>query len=336
MSNRNVEVVITRQTQPVSQAGFGLPLILATSKALAYTTYTDLTAVSVDFATGTEEYKLAAAIFNQTPRPEKVAIFGIVYNGATGAPADLIAALNDLVKEHNDWFYLTSVEQGDDEITSLAGWINGQDKLYGASTSNQALAALNSEKTFVVVVEKPEQYPAEALIGRCAPLTVGSFTWTFKTLTGIDPVGYTSDVVDAIEEKKYFTYIRQGGVDITSNGVTTKGEFIDVIQSQLFMKARMTENVFGLLARMDKVPFDDDGINLVVAEIVNTLELCGKQGIIAKDADTGAYMYTVTAPTRAEVPASTRANRLLPDINWEATIAGAIEGVKPINGVLKV
>jgi Protein of unknown function (DUF3383) len=333
MGNRYVKVTVTRETKPVSQAGFGLPLILATSKTQNYKTYSDLSAIAADFAESTEEYKLAAALLGQSPRPDKVAIYGTVYDGATGNPTDLTTALNTLIKTHNDWYYLVCPEQGDDEILALAEWVKTQDKFYFASTSNKDLDGLNHENVFILVHNEPEKYPAEALVGNIAPREIGSYTVTFKTLNGINPATYDTAEIDAIHEKNFATYIREGGVNIVSAGKTTSGEYVDVVQSTHYIKARMTENVFGLLTRSPKVPFTDAGIAQVVAEVERTLKDAFLNGIIAEE--DGVPMFTVTAPTRAEVPPNDRANRHLPDVKWTATIAGAVEDVD-IAGVLQI
>lgn len=334
MGNRYVSVTITRQTKAVSQKGFGLPLILSTDKKLDYKEYTEIDGIGTDYGTDSETYKMASAILGQAPRPEKVAVLGVVYTD-TGIPTDLSGALNELVKKHNDFFYLHCTLQTDPVVTELSKWINTQEKFYFASTVNKALAkTLNSQNTVILVHPAPETYPAAAWVGVCAPQQVGSYTWTFKTLNGIAPAEYDVTAIGEIETNNASTYITEGGVNITSKGVTTSGEYIDILQGQYFLKARMTENVFGLLVRTPKIPYTDAGIALVVAEVEKTLKMGVNQGIIATDLD-GNPLYTITAPNRAEVSTNDKAQRILPDVKWEATIAGAIENVK-INGVLKL
>jgi hypothetical protein len=334
MSNRYVDVVITRQTKAVSQAAFGLSLVLSTDKNADYKEYTDLTGVSTDFGAESETYKLASAIFGQTPRPEKIAIYGLIYDSAINTPSELVVALNELVDEHNEFFYLHSTEQTDDVIEALSVWADAQEKLYFASTANKTLhETLNSQNTILLVTETPGAYPAAAWVGVCSPQEIGSYTWTFKTLNGIAPDGYDETTLGQIEEGAS-AYIREGGVNITSKGITTTGEYIDIIQGQYFIKSRMAEAVFGLLARMPKVPFTDAGINMTVAEVENVLKRAAIQGVIATDND-GNPLYTITAPRASEVSANDRANRLLPNVQWEATVAGAVENVE-IGGVLQV
>jgi len=337
MGNRYVDVTITRQTKAVSEKGFGTPLVLATSKNLPYKVYTDIEQVANDFATTTEEYKLFSRMFGQNPRPAEIAVYGVQYDGATGNPTDLTAALNTLVTMgNNDFYYLVSVEQGDDEITELAQWVSTQDKIYAASTSSETLYQTLSglyDNVFLLVHDQPRQYPAEGLVAQLAPLPIGSYTWTFKTIQGVSPVSYDATKINDIHANHACTYIREGGVNITSRGVATSGEYIDNVQATHFIKARMTEAVFRLLATNPKIPYTDAGIAMVVAEVDNVLKQAFKQGIIADE--NGEPLYTITVPKREDIPANTRAQRILPDVEWTATIAGAVEKVE-IRGVLTI
>ena len=336
MGNRYVDVTITRQTKAVSEKGFGLPLVLATSKNLGYKVYTDIDQVTTDFATTTEEYKLLSRMFGQNPRPAEIAVFGVQYDKATKTPDVLVTALNDLAKTNNDFYYLVSVEQGDKEITALAKWISTQDKIYAASTSSETLYQTLKglyDNVFLLVHDQPRQYPAEGLVAQLAPLPIGSYTWTFKTIQGVSPAAYDDTKINNIHKNNACTYIRESGVDITSHGVATSGEYIDVVQATHFIKARMAESVFRLLATKKKVPYTDGGIAMVIAKMDEVLRQAFKQGIIADE--NGEPLYSITVPKRDDIPENTRAQRTLPDIEWSATIAGAIEKVE-IRGVLTI
>lgn len=336
MSNRYVTVTITRQTKAVSEKGFGTPLVLATSKDLPYKVYTDIEQVTADFATTTEEYKLLSRMFSQNPRPAEIAVFGVQYDEALGDPATLITALNDLIKTHNDFYYLVSVVQGDDEVTALAEWISTQDKIYAVSTSSDTLYKTLSglyDNVFVLVHDQPRQYPAEGLVAQLAPLPIGSYTWTFKTIQGVSPAAYDDTKINEIHTNNACTYIRESGVNITSYGVATSGEYMDIVQSMHFLKARLAEAVFQLLVKNLKIPYIDAGIAMVVAEVDKVLKQAFKQGIIADE--NGNPLYSITVAKRDDIPENTRAQRILPDIEWTATIAGAIEKVD-IRGTLMI
>ena len=73
---------------------------------------------------------------------------------------------------------------------------------------------------------------------------------------------------------------------------------------------------------------------LVAAGVFETLNEAAGYGIIAVDPESGAGMYTVTVPKRADATDVQVSSRQMPDIKWEAQLAGAVHGVK-ISGVLK-
>lgn len=329
-----VDVQITRETKPISEKGFGLPLILGTTKAAPYKVYREIEDVVADHAVDTREYKMAQREFGQEPRPQEIAMYGVEYDNAVDSTDVLIAGLNELVKKHKDFYYLTSVEQGDEEITALAEWISTSDRLYGATTANVELAETlrgQYDNLFLVVHDQPETYVAEGLIATCAPRMIGSFTWTFKNVKGVPAVGFDNSEINAIEAANASTYIEEAGILMNSHGVVTSGEYIDIIQATHFLKARMAESVFRLLALKEKVPYTDAGIALVVAEIEGILNLAFKMGIVADEE--GIPQFSITPPRRKDIPKNNIAKRILPDLRWRCVVAGAIENVE-IRGVM--
>src|SRR4051812_45955611 len=71
-----VTVTVDAQKPGVTQAGFGVPLLLSQNAAWVERTraYTSLAGVLVDFATTTPEYNAAAKIFAQSPSPTEIRI----------------------------------------------------------------------------------------------------------------------------------------------------------------------------------------------------------------------------------------------------------------------
>lgn len=332
---RYVDVQITRETKPISEKGFGLPLILGTTKAAPYKVYREIEDVVKDHPVDTKEYKMAQRMFGQEPRPQEIAMYGVPYAVMDG-PDALIIGLNEMVKKNKDFYYLTCVEQGDEEIMALAEWISTSDRLYGATTSNVELAETlrgQYDNLFLVVHDQPETYVAEGLIATCAPRMIGSFTWTFKNVKGVPAVGYDNTEINQIEAANASTYIEEAGLLMNSHGVCTSGEYIDIIQATHFLKARMAESVFRLLALNEQIPYTDGGIALVVAEVEKVLDLSFKMGIVADEE--GIPLYSITPPRRKDIPKNTIAKRILPDVRWRCIVAGAIENVE-IRGVLSL
>lgn len=335
--SRYVESVITRETGTVSKAGFGTVLMLGTTKAAPYKEYLASEAISgitTDFGAGSKEVKLATAIMNQNPRPAKLATIGVLFEDGSGSEETLTAALSNLLLSHSDWYFLVCTSQTDEVLTALADWTEGQGKVYFASTSNKSLGTtLNKLQTVILVHNEPATYPAEAWVGVLAPMDPGTYTATFKTLREIPASNYNATDINNIHTANGNTYIREGGVNITSNGKTTGGEWFDIIQSQHYLNARITENVFSLLVRMPKVPFDAGGIAMTVAEVERAIK-GAPAGMVAQD-EGGKLIYTIVAPDINEISAEDKASRVLPGIKWRITLAGAVEKVN-VEGVLAI
>lgn len=333
MAIRDVEVVITRETRAVTQAGFGTPMILATNKNFPYTTFTELSAVAEQFDPSTRAYQMANRIFGQTPRPVRLGIYGVEFDPETDSVNELIAELNKVAEK--DFYFLLCDRQEEDVILALSQWIDAQRKLYFYDTDDPTIhETIESDRTIPFVHKNPLSFPAAGWVGVCAPQDPGSITWKFKTISGIEDPGYSTAEVDAIVESGGNTYVRQGGILHTYDGRTSSGEWIDVMRSMDFVEARIKEEVFRVLVNSPKVRYDSIGIAQIVSAVESVLKTAFNQGIIAVD-DDGQPMYTVTAPKRSEIPANMRAQRILPDVNFTFTLAGAVHKVR-IRGVIQV
>jgi len=343
MAIPDVEIVITDQTRPLSQRGFGLPLIFGTSKAHPYTEYTSLSAVAEDFDATDAEYLAAQAMFRQSPSPSKVAIHSI--ERTTPEAGDLAAALNALVQNHNDWYWLVfapRAHEGADDLGDLADWVAAAGKF--AVVTNEAGAsaadivaqatAMNTSRVVYFAHTDPRQYPDAALVGRMAPLQPGSATFKFKTLDGITEAGFTTTEIGQLHDAGVITYVSKFGVLQTSEGFVTDKTYADIQLAKDWLKARMEERVSRVLFVNEKIPYDNIGIAQIIDPIRTTLQQAVGLGIVAR-ADDGSGLFTVRAPRREDVDPNDRANRILPDVYWDAVLAGAIHKVK-VTGVVRV
>lgn len=339
---QDVIVTITRETLPTTQAGFGLPLILSPNGAHPYTEYESLAEVAADFAAGDDGYEdespehaMARAIFAQTPRVPKLAIAGVAYQSGVDPVTVLTDALDTLVETHNDWYFLLCPEQGDAEAAAVSEWTDDKRKLYFVATDNFDLAGeLDSDRTVVIYHDQPGSYPDAAWVGRCAPENPGSITWKFKALTGIEASDITPAQLIALHDDGGNSYVAKMGRLQTSEGLTTSGEYIDVIRGADWLESRIATRVQRLLTTAPKVPYDNRGIAQVLAELEAALQEAVAANVIAVD-NAGNGLWTTSAPDRADVPAESRARRILPDVRFTATLAGAVHEVR-IDGVLQI
>ncbi|GAK01507.1 DUF3383 family protein [Geomicrobium sp. JCM 19055] len=334
MAIRDVEVTITRETQTVSQAGFGLPLILGKSKSHEYKTYRSIQEVSDDFNVNDEEYRFANRIFAQSPRPQRVAIKSIADENEDGdgaSPDQLVRALNNT---DEDFYFLLCTDQSDDVVSALSDWVDSQRKLYFYTTNSiDSILDRNAERAVGLLHSDPTA--AAGWVGRCAPTDPGSITWKFKQVSGVGlSEGINDDEIELIidDESNGNAIISQGGVLHTTPGRTTSGEFIDILRSQDFVEARLKERVFTTLVNAPKVPFTNTGIAMIRAAVESVLKSAFNNGIIAED-ENGEPLYNISTPDRSDVPQEDRAKRTLPDVNFDFELAGAIHGVAIIGAI---
>ena len=337
MGNKYVDVVITRETKPVSEKGFGTPLVLLTGVDLDYSVYSEIEEVDTTIVVDTNDYKILQRMFGQQPRAKEIEVIGVDLTGVDEADkkAIVIAKLNEAVDEGASFYYLLSSDNSDSMIAILADYISTQDKLYAATVD--ALESVEKlggayDNVFLVAHDSRQSYVAEGLVSTMAPRQIGSYTFTFKNVQGVQAAKFNSTTVSQFEKANCSVYINEAGVLMNSKGVCTSGEYIDNVQATHYIKARMTESVFRMLALAEKVPYTDTGIALVVSEIEKVLKHSYSVGIIADD-EAGNPEFTITAPKRADILKNTVAKRILPDVRWRAVVAGAVEKVE-IRGVL--
>lgn len=317
-------VNITKLTKAVSQKGFGLCMILGTSKAVPYALYGGIEEVGTAFGVESKEYKIAARIFGQNPAPQEIAIAGILFEELEGV-TQLVEALNTIVETNNDWYFLACTDNSDEAIQALSNWIDTQMKMYFVTSQNLAIQAmLESEQTVCLYHEDVNAYLAEGLIALGATNDPGSLTFKFKTVNGILASNITATELAALHANNGFSYIRKMGVLQTTEGTTTSGEYIDVVMGAHYLQARMEEECMYLAINNKKIPYDNIGIAMLAGVASDVLNRGANMGIILKDPETEKGVFTIDITKREEVSKNDIANRVYNGIKWTATLAGAI------------
>lgn len=271
---------------------------------------------------------------------------GLIINPlvATGTVTDDLDAIENV---DSDWYALAYTDRTKAVVQAIAGWVESRTKIFGtasddttiintaAGADTTSIAALLNQagyvRSFVMYHQDANSdYPECAWFGRCLPTTPGSITWKFKTLNSISYSDLTSNQSMNARNKKANTYEFIGGVGITREGTMAQGEFIDIIRGIDWLTARIQEFVYALLVNSPKVPYTDAGIAAVEAEVRRALDLGVSNSFIAEDPE-----YTVTVPRASAVSPADKAARILRNVDFTATLAGAIHAVD-INGIVSV
>jgi hypothetical protein len=163
----------------------------------------------------------------------------------------------------------------------------------------------------------------------------GGNNWAYLTIGGntVDSKLSDGDVAN-IQAKFGNVYVEQGGLGITLLGMTAAGEFIDIVVGSYWLQARLQERVLGALYNNsqagDKIPYTDDGVQIVCGLVLAQLGEGVKNNFLAK-----TPKVTCTGPKVADVDPAERADRHLPGVKFTATLAGAINKIT-MNGTLSV
>jgi len=324
MGKSDVTVIIDIQ-RPTPKLGFGKPLILGASTAgHAYKTYSDLAGVAVDYISSTEEYKAATALFGQgDDSPREIAIVARKTSETAETIEDVLEAI--FLK---DWYFLVSVTTDADDIMTIAEAVEQDNsrQYFFRTSSKTDLATILAEgytRTTGIYHTDTTKYPEAAWVGRTGSADVGSVTWKFKNLTGIQPLDIDATELAAIHALGANTYVTKAGDNVTSEGKTMSGEYIDIIHAKDYVKYSIEYAVQKLLNGADKISYDDTGIAQLEAAVKTVLQRAFNQGIIAKDED-GLGLYGTQFKTRAETDPADRADRDYTGGTFWFDLAGAI------------
>jgi len=332
---KDVVINIQRLTAALASPSNGKCLILTTQVTQPYKEYSSLAALGDDYDSETEAYKAASALFSQEPSVDKIAIVGI--EKGVDSFTDVIDGLNQVVIA-KDFTFLVSNEIDTENIGELASWATANKKFYGATIPFSQVGTIpspNSDYVFYFVSENKNEYPEAALIGRCSTFPLGSATWMFKKLNGVTPQKFDDQAtaVELINEEKFITYVEKYGIQMTTGGFVTSGEYIDVMLGVLWIQTDMEIRIQNLLVNTPKIPYDNGGIALIAAQVEATLKDATTRTIIRKG-EGGLGEYEIQIPDVSDINPNDIANRELKDIAWQAKLAGAIHHVV-INGLVQ-
>lgn len=192
-------------------------------------------------------------------------------------------------------------------------------------TGDMATALVNAAitRTAGIYHGKIGSHIAPAWMGKELPKNPGQSNWAHKTLATIPVDSLKSGERTAINAKKFSWYSRVGGTNITFEGATPAGEFLDIIHGIDFSTARIKEACFGALTANDKVPQTNAGIEVFRAAVYNVLSLCSSADFPIFDPAT----IVVGELTMDDVPTPDRANRILRGLTYQARLQGAFNRI---------
>lgn len=259
--------------------------------------------------------------------------------------SDLAADLAAIQDEDSNWYGLVLEINSASAILAAAAWTETKTKIFIPMSSDgeildagvtdcvaSQLKALSYTRTAGIwhrSLGGTEWANAAFLAINLAP-DPGSYTAAFKSLAGISADSIRAGGLSALNTKYFTRYTEVGGVNVTFEGRTPSGRFIDVTRFVDWLQSEIQNDVYGLLINNPKIPYTNAGISTIKGAVEGALIRGRNAGGIADDTP-----IIVTAPDITETTASDRANRILRDVNFSARLSGALHGIV-IRGTLSV
>lgn len=362
---RVVNVSLTRNDAFPSRRGFGTQLIITTESVASKVdttkrtkVYASIEEVAADWASSTSAYKAALSAFSQNPRPSQIKI-GHVADDGTMTTGELTAQLDLLEAYDNDWYFLTVAENLRDKTATPAifTWIEARNKLAivdsndvdteNAASTTQSVASVAKgtyERSAVFYHSSAAMYPAAALAAYMQTRDFDdagtAYTAAFKNLKGIAADNIDSAALaavtgfvpgegqSAVAGHMANAYIDIGGRNFTVYGSTlTRNVFLDEIHATDWIIARTEEEALGIMLNNARIPFTDQGMQMLAGAVRTIMQVATRSGLIALDLDeNGDYAPAVqiTVPSVFDVPESQRKARIAPAIAARFRYAGAV------------
>lgn len=267
----------------------------------------------------------------------------------TSAVINAVGELNAARDENDDWYFLIETANDEDQIKLLAAHVETIKKLYfyqtydsdaltkaamGDTTTLPAFLKGKSYDRTIGVANLNEasfnEFKSAAWAANRGVFQPGSTTWKFKSLRGVSPDNFTTQVLTNLEGKNINSYVALGGtgINIFQEGIVASGEYIDIMRGTDALTARIQQLVLTLLTTEGKVPFTDAGIETVGLQVERALNEYVNYGLLVgpevTDDNDESLGPQVTVPTRAQTSASDRAKRQLNNVTFTANYAGAV------------
>lgn len=362
--SRAVKVSVIRNDKFPAKQGFGTALLLTTVAATGQVDathrtklYSSIEEVAVDYVSGTPVYQGALAAFSQNPRPIAIKV-GFL---DTTVPLDVTTVKTqlDLIYDADTDFYfigITAAMRDQTYTVGIAQWAEAHSVIAILDSNDVDTQTLDGpciattlkgtmERTAIFYDTNVAQYGGFALAAALSTFNFdearSAYTAKFKHLEGLTPVNLASAKIQAItgfvpEIGESTTagncanvYIDIGDQDFVVEGTTvTPNVFIDEIHAADWITARTREEMLGILLNNARVPFTDEGMEMLAGAVRTVMAQARRAGLIADDInqETGEYESSViiNVPSALSVPASQRKARIAPVIECLFRYAGAV------------
>lgn len=250
----------------------------------------------------------------------------------TGIAADLAA-----IRLADGAFYGLLIDgHSEAQINAAAAWAQTQkmiamfvsqdSELYDPSVTDDVASDLETsglQRTPILYHTRPvSQCGAARWTGLMLPKDPGAASWANKHPVGLDKDSLSDGQIAALKGKHCNFYMRVGDLGFTKHGWSGGGRYMDITRGIDWFDARMTERLLALQANSEKIPYTDEGVGMVEAQVLAQLAAGIGVGLIAANP-----APVVTVPKVADASPNDKALRILPGISYRFTLQGAADQV---------
>lgn len=265
-----------------------------------------------------------------------------LHNAQTHTVSGIGADLDAILTEASGSFYCVLTNYNSkDYVGDVAAWAEPNSRIYvvdscdtdlitlayshGVTTDvGSVLFDLGYARTMLAYHPRPAAMLAPAWMGRWLPTDPGKATTKFKTLSGTETVLLTDTHRANLRARRANTYETVAGRGITWEGTVPSAtyKFLDVTRNLDWLSDDVVKSVFGDLADQDVVPYDEDGLLLVQNAVSGSMQRAIRQGVFAP-----TPAPVVTVPELADIVDADKADRILRNVAFSGTLAGAVHHV---------
>lgn len=252
------------------------------------------------------------------------------------------AALASIEAYSTDWYFISAEDRTQQFVLAMASEIQARKKIF--FTANADVKALQGTeltsatdvpaqlaknkytRTVCLWHHKSEyDYPEMAYIAYGAPYDAGSIAWGNAQLTGVaaslQPANQrplTSIQKSALDTRSCNFIDLDGGVPVVRRGITSGGEWIDIVRGVDWLESDLKTSLRDLLINQKggKITYDDTGITRIRQVIETSLQRAVNRNFLST--------YTVTVPKASQVALADKKARILKDVTFHGILAGAI------------
>lgn len=248
--------------------------------------------------------------------------------------------LSTLRIENDDWYGVAIDTESQANVNLVAAWALTNNKLYfqstqssyeldGTGTLGSTLKTAGNDRVVLLWAPNSHEFAAVTWMAQGLSQDPGTINWALQTLPGITAAisskkaTLTSTEKTNLETDNINHYLTVAGNNVTRQGLTAGGEWIDVVHGIDALTARIQEAVFGLLLS-GRVPFTASGLDLVANVILGVLK--SFEGTTEQPGLLDVGTSVVTMPALSTLTAQ-KALRRLTGVKFTAVLAGAVNSV---------